>query len=72
MRAEFAQAIAPLTVCGWLGQACFFTRFLLQWAASERARRSVVPRAFWWLSLAGAALMSGYASWRRGFVEGLG
>ena len=65
MRAELVQAIAPLTVCGWLGQACFFTRFLLQWAASERARRSVVPRAFWWLSLAGAVLMSGYASWRR-------
>ena len=40
MRAELVQAIAPLTVCGWLGQACFFTRFLLQWAASERAPAS--------------------------------
>lgn len=65
MHAELARALSPLAVCGWVGQTCFFTRFLLQWAASERARRSVVPRAFWGLSLAGAVLMSGYASARR-------
>jgi lipid-A-disaccharide synthase-like uncharacterized protein len=50
---------------GWLGQSCFFTRFFVQWLASERARRSVVPRSFWWLSLAGAVLTSVYAL-RRG------
>jgi lipid-A-disaccharide synthase-like uncharacterized protein len=46
---------------GGLGQACFFTRFLLQWLASERARACVVPRAFWWLSLGGAILVGLYA-----------
>ena len=45
---------------GFLGQAMFSARFLVQWLASERARRSIVPRAFWFFSLAGA-----YAIYRR-------
>jgi lipid-A-disaccharide synthase-like uncharacterized protein len=54
--------LVPASVAaGWLGQACFFSRFFVQWLASERARRSVVPRSFWWLSLGGAVLMSAYA-----------
>ena len=46
---------------GWIGQGCFFTRFFVQWLASERARRSVIPRSFWWTSLAGNALLLAYA-----------
>ena len=54
--------VAPATVAaGWLGQACFFTRFFVQWLESERAGRSLVPRSFWWLSLGGAVLMSAYS-----------
>lgn len=54
--------LTPATVAaGWLGQACFFSRFFVQWLASERAGRSLVPRSFWWLSLGGAVLMSAYA-----------
>lgn len=54
--------LVPATVAaGWLGQACFFSRFFLQWLASERARSSIVPRSFWWLSLGGAVLMSAYS-----------
>jgi len=58
-----AETAVPLGMAalGWVGQACFFSRFFLQWLASERARKSVVPPAFWWLSLGGAALMSVYA-----------
>jgi 4-amino-4-deoxy-L-arabinose transferase len=47
-------------VLGWLGQALFLLRFLLQWQASERAGRSVAPRSFWWMSLGGAMLLGGY------------
>lgn len=62
MVAETGESLALLAkVAGWLGNACFFSRFFLQWLASERARRSVVPRAFWWLSVCGAALMSTYS-----------
>lgn len=49
---------------GLLGQALFSTRFLVQWVASERMRRSVVPNAFWWFSLAGGATLLAYALWR--------
>src|SRR5687768_738720 len=41
-------------VVGWLGNAAFFSRFLIQWFASERQRQIVVPVSFWWLSLAGS------------------
>jgi lipid-A-disaccharide synthase-like uncharacterized protein len=57
---------------GFLGQACFFSRFLVQWLASERAGRSVVPRAFWYLSIAGGTIVLTYAIWRRDPVFILG
>lgn len=54
--------LAPAAVAaGWIGQACFFSRFFVQWLASERAKRSIVPSSFWWLSLSGSVLMSAYA-----------
>jgi lipid-A-disaccharide synthase-like uncharacterized protein len=50
-----------LQVLGWIGNACFFSRFLVQWWLSERAKRSVAPASFWWLSLAGTASLGAYA-----------
>jgi lipid-A-disaccharide synthase-like uncharacterized protein len=46
---------------GFGGQALFFCRFLVQWIASERAQRSVMPLAFWWFSLGGGATLLAYA-----------
>jgi lipid-A-disaccharide synthase-like uncharacterized protein len=46
---------------GFLGQALFSLRFLVQWLASERRGRSVIPRAFWYFSLAGSAVLLAYA-----------
>ena len=46
---------------GFFGQAFFFSRFLVQWVASERAGRSVIPMAFWYLSLIGGATLFVYA-----------
>jgi lipid-A-disaccharide synthase-like uncharacterized protein len=57
---------------GFLGQAAFSARFLIQWLASERRRESVVPVTFWWLSLAGGALLLAYALHRRDPVFVLG
>ena len=48
-------------IIGWLGNACFFTRFMVQWYATERRGQVVVPPAFWWLSLAGSLLLLCYA-----------
>jgi lipid-A-disaccharide synthase-like uncharacterized protein len=50
---------------GFLGQAIFTARFLVQWMASEKKRDAVVPVAFWWLSLLGGAALLAYAIWRR-------
>lgn len=57
---------------GFLGQATFSLRFLVQWWRSERAGRSVVPLAFWYLSLGGGVLLLFYAVYRRDPVFILG
>jgi lipid-A-disaccharide synthase-like uncharacterized protein len=46
---------------GFLGQAIFGSRFLIQWIASERAKQSIIPLAFWWLSLVGAVFLLIYS-----------
>jgi lipid-A-disaccharide synthase-like uncharacterized protein len=52
-------------VIGFLGQALFTARFVVQWVVSEKARDSVVPVAFWWLSLLGGVALLSYAISRR-------
>lgn len=49
---------------GLVGQALFSARFIVQWIASERRKQSVVPREFWYLSLAGALITLSYAIYR--------
>lgn len=46
---------------GLVGNVLFFSRFFVQWVASERAGDSVVPVAFWWLSIAGSLVLLVYA-----------
>ena len=48
-------------VIGWLGNAAFFSRFFVQWYATEKLKRVVIPVAFWWLSLAGSLLLLSYS-----------
>jgi lipid-A-disaccharide synthase-like uncharacterized protein len=62
----------PWVLLGFAGQAVFSLRFLVQWIESERAGRSVVPDAFWYLSIAGSMLLLVYALWRRDVVFTLG
>ena len=50
---------------GFIGQALFSARFFLQWLASERAKRSIVPLAFWYFSLAGGLVLLSYAIHKR-------
>ncbi len=48
-------------VFGLLGNVAFGTRFLVQWIASERAGASVIPVAFWYLSIVGSLILLVYA-----------
>jgi lipid-A-disaccharide synthase-like uncharacterized protein len=50
---------------GFAAQALFTMRFLVQWIASERAGRSVMPMAFWLFSIGGGLLLLVYALYRR-------
>ncbi len=53
---------------GFIAQAMFTARFLVQWIASERAGHSVIPVAFWIFSIFGGALLLIYALYRKDAV----
>ena len=57
---------------GFAGQFFFFSRFLVQWLASEKAKKSVVPVSFWYFSLIGGTVLLFYAIHRRDpvFISG--
>ncbi len=59
---------------GFAAQILFSARFLVQWIASERAGKSVVPLAFWLFSIGGGVLLLTYALYRRDpvFIAGQG
>jgi len=54
---------AWLTV-GFSAQLMFSMRFIVQWIASERARRSIVPETFWYFSMLGGVMLFAYAIYR--------
>ncbi len=61
---------------GFFAQAMFMMRFVVQWIASERVRRSIVPETFWYFSIAGGVLLLAYSIYRVDpvymFGQGLG
>ena len=52
-------------VLGVIAQLFFTARFVVQWLASERAGRSVIPVAFWIFSLVGGVMLLTYAVYRK-------
>ena len=57
---------------GFLGQAFFSSRFLVQWIASERKKESVIPVSFWFFSIGGGTTLLIYAIYRQDPVFILG
>jgi len=59
---------------GFFGQSLFFSRWIIQWIASERKAESQMPLAFWYMSLAGGLIVFAYAIYRRDpvFIAGQG
>ena len=51
----------PWIIFGFAAQFVFFLRFVVQWAASEKRKESVIPLAFWYLSLGGTIMILIYS-----------
>lgn len=60
------------TLFGFFGQAMFTMRFVIQWIASEKAKKSVMPNAFWVFSIFGSLILLIYAIHQRDPVFILG
>ncbi len=54
------------------GQLVFSARFVLQWIVSERQKRSVIPVAFWYLSIVGSLMLLSYSIYIKELVFILG
>lgn len=50
---------------GLLGQGIFSARFIIQWLVSEKEKKSIIPVAFWYLSLVGGLTLLLYALYKR-------
>ena len=61
-----------IMIIGFIGQGMFSMRFIVQWIASERAKKSVIPFSFWLFSLAGSVVLLTYAIFRKDIVFTLG
>jgi lipid-A-disaccharide synthase-like uncharacterized protein len=61
----FVNTLDWWVVVGLIAQFFFTARFVVQWLASERAGRSIIPVAFWFLSMAGGAMLLIYAIHRK-------
>ncbi|OCT14603.1 hypothetical protein A8709_17195 [Paenibacillus pectinilyticus] len=73
---HFAVNLSPYQigwiVFGFIGQIMFSMRFITQWLASEKAKRTVIPLSFWVYSILGSAVLSIYAIYRKDPVFLLG
>jgi lipid-A-disaccharide synthase-like uncharacterized protein len=61
-----------LLVLGFLGQIFFFGRFFVQWIASEKEGKSIIPLSFWYFSIGGGGLLLIYSILRKDPVYILG
>jgi lipid-A-disaccharide synthase-like uncharacterized protein len=65
LREVFVLQFDGWVVLGFVAQGFFTMRFVVQWIASERARKSVMPVAFWFFSIGGGVLLLAYALYRK-------
>ena len=59
-------------ILGLFGQSLFFLRFFVQWLASEKKGKSIIPTSFWYFSIAGSLLLLTYSIYRKDIVFILG
>lgn len=59
------EKINVFVVIGFIGQLFFSARFLVQWIATEKAKKSTIPFSFWIFSLLGSIALLTYAIYRK-------
>lgn len=63
--------MSPWKLIGWVGALMFGSRWLVQFVASRRARRPVIPRAFWYMSIVGSLMTLSYFIWGKNDSVGI-
>ena len=69
---NFKDILNPWVIFGLSGQILFSLRFIIQWIHSEKKKKSIIPISFWYLSIAGGAVLLVYAIYRKDIVFTLG
>ena len=57
--------VTQWVIIGFVGQAFFGARFIIQWVVSEKKGESTIPLAFWYCSIGGAVVLLTYAIHRQ-------
>jgi lipid-A-disaccharide synthase-like uncharacterized protein len=68
LAAALPKELSPWKLVGWAGNLIFFSRFFVQWWATEKQKQVVVPNVFWWLSLVGSLCLLTYGLYTRDSV----
>ena len=70
----FIEKFDWIVLVGYVAQLMFTMRFVVQWIASERAGKMVMPIAFWFFSIGGGVLLFAYSLYRKDpvFIAGQG
>jgi lipid-A-disaccharide synthase-like uncharacterized protein len=63
--------VTPWKLVGYVGMLMFTSRWIIQFLATRRHGRPVIPRAFWIMSLAGCAMLSSYFIWGKNDSVGI-
>ncbi len=57
----YKNLIDPWILFGFLAQFVFFLRFVIQWVVLEKEKKSIIPIAFWYLSIIGSLMILVYS-----------
>ena len=63
--------MSPWKLVGWIGALMFGGRWLVQFIASKRAKKPVIPRVFWYMSIIGSVMTLSYFIWGKNDSVGI-
>ena len=63
--------MSPWKLIGWVGALMFGSRWVVQFIASRRAKKPVIPRLFWYMSIVGSVMTLSYFVWGKNDSVGI-